>query len=72
MPTAPRVLPTASLSALLGEQRELEGWPNVELNAALLMAETLHAIGWPAAMVAAVLGLDAFAVERSTAEAVRS
>jgi hypothetical protein len=70
MPAATRVLPTSDLSRLLGELRELPGWPDVDVNACLLLAEVLECLAWARPLIGAVLGLDAFAVERGTAEVV--
>ena len=61
-------LPMARLVALVAELRQLPGWPYCEANLALVVGETLRAVGWPDAMIAAAVGLDPAAVEAAAVE----
>ena len=68
---ATRMPTTTGLTRLLEELRELPGWPDVEVGAGLLVAETLRALGWPAPTIAALVGVDLTAREGATCEVTR-
>ncbi|MHB0871409.1 MAG: hypothetical protein ACYC5J_18410 [Chloroflexota bacterium] len=46
------------LAILIRELRESDEWPELEVNAALLLGEILAGLGWSPPDVAAVLGFD--------------
>ena len=46
------------LKVLIAELREIEGWPNVYLHAAYLLADVLVCLDWPHRQIVAVLGCD--------------
>lgn len=48
----------ARLAALVGELRELDGWPHPYLDGGLLMGDLLAALGWSPSRVAKLLGFD--------------
>lgn len=48
----------ARLDILVGELRELEGWPHLYLDAGLLMGDLLAALGCPPSRLVELLGFD--------------
>ena len=46
------------LELLIAELREIEGWPNLYLHSAYLLADVLVCLNWPRRRIVAALGCD--------------
>jgi hypothetical protein len=53
-----QTLPAPRLSTLLAELRELPEGLDTLVNAGLVVADTLRAVGWDEAVIAAAVGVD--------------
>lgn len=62
-----QTLPATRLTTLLAELRELPDGLDTPVNAGLVVADTLRAVGWDARVIAAAVGVDLGAVEGATA-----
>lgn len=58
-----QTLPMTQLSILLAELRELPSGLETPVNAGLVVADTLRALGWPEVAIAAAVGVDLGALE---------
>ena len=62
---------TSRLTTLLAELRELPDGLATPVNAGLLLADALRAVGWDDRVIAAAIGVDPVAVEGAAVEVTR-